>query len=307
MTPGIAVVGSTNWDMSMSLPSLPSAGETINGGHCQFCLGGKGANQAIAAARAGAEVFFLSGIGSDDAADAVRRQFALNWVAEDGLVIFDDTETGKAMIFVDANGENCIGVADGANARLSPLHVAEAAETLTQAKTLVLQLEIPMATVAAAAALGHQSGATVILNPAPAADLTPELLANVSILTPNQTEMAQVCNTRIETEAEIVAAAKVLLEHGPQAIVVTRGRQGIVVVTPEDSFALPAFAAQAVDTTAAGDVFNGALAVALGNGDTLRDAAQFAMAAAALSVAVRGAIPSIPYREQILKKLGGSP
>ena len=219
---------------------------------------------------------------------------------------FEDSETGKAMIFVDANGENCIGVADGANARLSPAHVEEVANSLTQAKMFVLQLEIPMATVMAAAALGQQAGATVILNPAPAADLTPELLANVSVLTPNQAEMAQICNTGIETESDIIAAARELLLRGPRAIVVTRGSQGIVVVTSNESYPLPAYAANAVDTTAAGDVFNGALAVSLAGGEILRSAAQFAMAAAALSVAARGAIPSIPYRDQILLKRGDS-
>ena len=288
-------MGSTNWDMSVRLPSLPAPGETVLGGSCNFCLGGKGANQAIAAARAGAGVFFLSCVGEDAIAAEVRKELSANGLDLSGLNTIEDTDTGTAMIFVDERGENCIGVAGGANAHLTPDVLARHAHAIKSADILLLQMEIPLATVEAAARCHDR----VILNPAPAQKLSKALLDEVSILTPNKMELAQVTGTNIDDENALKSAAQSLLAQGPETVLVTLGEAGVLVVTPQETYRLQAFRVEAVDTTAAGDVFNGALAVALAGGASLREATEFGMAAAALSVQKSGAIPSIPYQAEI--------
>lgn len=295
MNAKVAVVGSTNWDMSMRLPSLPAPGETVLGGECYFCLGGKGANQAIAAARAGGGVFFLSCVGEDAIAAEVRKELSANGLDLSGLTTVGDADTGSAMIFVDDRGENCIGVAGGANARLTPEIVASHADSLKTADILLLQMEIPPATVEAAARRHDR----VILNPAPAQELSRDLLSNITILTPNRIELAQVTGSTLAGESDLKTAAQSILEQGPETVLVTLGKEGVLAVTPRETFRLPAFRVEAVDTTAAGDVFNGALAVALAGGAGLREATEFGMAAAALSVQKSGAIPSIPYKADI--------
>ena len=295
MNAKVAVVGSTNWDMSIRLPSLPAPGETVLGGACYFCLGGKGANQAIAAARAGAEVFFLSCVGEDAIAAEVRRELSANGLDLSGVTTIGDADTGTAMIFVDERGENCIGVAGGANTRLTPDIVANHADSIKTADILLLQMEIPPATVEAAARRHDR----VILNPAPAQELSRDLLSNVNIFTPNRIELSQVAGSKLNDETGLKNAAQSILEQGPEAVLVTLGEEGVLAVTPRETFRLQAFKVEAVDTTAAGDVFNGALAVALAGGAGLREATEFGMAAAALSVRKSGAIPSIPYKADI--------
>ena len=299
MNAKVAVVGSTNWDMSMRLPSLPAPGETVLGGACYFCLGGKGANQAIAAARAGGDVFFLSCVGEDAIAAEVRRELSGNGLDLSGLTDIENAETGSAMIFVDDRGENCIGVAGGANALLVPDIVALHVQTIKAADVLLLQMEIPPATVEAAARCHDR----VILNPAPAQQLSRALLGNITILTPNRIELSQVAGAALDMETDLETAAQSILDQGPEAVLVTLGKEGVLIVTPGATLRLQAFRVEAVDTTAAGDVFNGALAVALAEGAGLRDAAEFGMAAAALSVQKSGAIPSIPYKADIEKLL----
>ncbi|WP_317932901.1 ribokinase [Halioxenophilus sp. WMMB6] len=306
MAAKLVVFGSTNWDMSMRLPTIPRAKETVRGGQCHFCLGGKGANQAVAAAKAGGEVLFVSGLGDDAVAEQVRAELAGAGLASDGLLTISGSETGKAMIFVDAEGENCIGVADGANAALLPSHLAGYREQLQAADFLLLQLEIPMATVTAAAQLAKSLATQVILNPAPAAPLPAELLACVDILTPNQIEIAQITGLTINSEADLHRAADQLLAQGLSAVLVTLGGAGVFVASREERFTSPAYTVPVVDTTAAGDVFNGALAVALAEGGSLGSAVQFASAAAALSVTMAGALPSIPSRTQIENFMGSA-
>ena len=295
MNAKVAVVGSTNWDMSMRLPSLPAPGETVLGGAGYFCLGGKGANQAIAAARAGGEVFFLSCVGEDAIAAEVRKELSANGLDLYGVTTIEATDTGSAMIFVDERGENCIGVASGANAYLTADIVARHAGAIKTADILLLQMEIPPATVEAAA----RSHDRVILNPAPAQKLSKALLSEVSILTPNKIELAQVTGAKPDDENALKNAAQCILEQGPEAVLITLGAEGVFAVTSQETFRLPAFSVEAVDTTGAGDVFNGGLAVALAGGASLREATEFGMAAAALSVQKNGAIPSIPYKAEI--------
>lgn len=295
MNATVAVVGSTNWDMSMRLPALPAPGETVLGGACHFCLGGKGANQAIAAARAGAGVFFLSCVGDNAIATEVRKELSANGLDLSGVTTVEATDTGTAMIFVDERGENCIGVASGANAHLTADIVAVHADTIKKADILLLQMEIPLATVEAAAHCHER----VILNPAPAQQLSRTLLDNITILTPNRIELSQITGIKLDDEAALKNAAQSILEQGPETVLITLGKEGVFAVTQRETFRLQAFRVEAVDTTAAGDVFNGALAVALADGAGLREATEFGMAAAALSVRKSGAIPSIPYKAEI--------
>ena len=295
MNAKVAVVGSTNWDMSMRLPALPAPAETVLGGSTYSCLGGKGANQSIAAARAGGEVFFFSCVGEDAIAAEVRKELSANGLDLSAVGTIGGAATGTAMIFVDEQGENCIGVASGANAQLTADMLALHAVAIQSADILLLQMEIPAATVEAAARCHDR----VILNPAPAQKLSRTLLRDVTILTPNRVELSQLTGVEPDTENALKNAAQSLLEQGPEAVLITLGEDGVLVVTPRETFRLQAFRVEAIDTTAAGDVFNGALAVALAGGASLREATEFGMAAAALSVQKHGAIPSIPYKAEI--------
>ncbi len=299
MKPPVCVIGSSNWDMSMQLPRLPAARETISGGTCSFCLGGKGANQAVAAARAGAEVSFISCIGADSTAQEVLRELERNKISSEGLITSELSETGKAMIFVDRHGENCIGVADGANADLSPASLLKHEQLISQADVVLLQMEIPVDTVKAAAANAFEKRKTVILNPAPATFFDRKLLAQVSIFTPNQIEMEQICGSSLSDEISMRNAALALLDKGPEAVIITLGETGVYLVSALEQKLLPAFRVSVKDTTAAGDVFNGALAFAIAAEMKLHTAVEFAMAAAALSVQSVGAIPSIPEHREI--------
>ncbi len=279
----------------MYLPGLPALGETVMGGATHACLGGKGANQAIAARRAGGDVFFLSCVGDDSIAEQAHRALSENGLDLTGLIRVDEVETGTAMIFVDETGENSIGVASGANAHLTGDRVLAHAEKIRATGILLLQMEIPLAGILSAARLHHR----VILNPAPAQQLSDALLHHVSILTPNKMEMEQLIGEQISDENALIKAAGLLLHRGPEAIIITLGAAGVFIVTRQSSYRLDAYEVDVVDTTAAGDVFNGALASALVFGADLKEACEFAIAAAALSVQKPGAIPSIPYREEI--------
>jgi ribokinase len=204
-----------------------------------------------------------------------------------------------ALIFVGADGENSIGVAGGANQRLSVRDIGRARGLISRARVLLLQLETPLETVRAAARIGRKAGVEVILNPAPACALPDSLLRDVSMITPNETEAALLSGRKVDDPASAARAAQVLLRRGLRTVIVTLGAKGALVATSEGSRLIPGFKVKAVDTTAAGDVFNGALAVRLAEGRTLVEAVRFAHAAAALSVTRHGAQPSIPTRAKI--------
>ncbi|BFM09732.1 ribokinase [Halioxenophilus aromaticivorans] len=299
MATKIAVVGSTNWDISLKLPRIPRPKETVAGGVSQFSLGGKGANQAVAAAKAGAEVLFVSALGDDGVAQQVRAQLGQLGMSLEGLITIPQTNTGTALIFVDEQGENCIGVADGANAGLTSDHISSVAGLMTNTSHTLIQLEIPMPTVVAAAQAAKAAGSQVILNPAPAAAVDSALLAYSDIVTPNQVEMEQIIGFKINDANDMQKAAAVLLKKGPQVVIVTLGGDGVFVASQTETFTAPGFHVPVMDTTGAGDVFNGSLAVALSEGAALRDAVQFGCAAAALSVGRAGAMSSVPNRAEI--------
>lgn len=295
----ILVVGSANTDMVLQLDRLPRPGETVLGGEFKMAAGGKGANQAVGAARAGGRVMFVARLGRD----AFGSQALAAWRADaiDVRHVVRDAaaSSGVALIFVAPDGANCIGVAPGANARLCPADVLRARALFARADCVLLQLETPIETVLAAAELAERAGVPIILNPAPARPLPDALLRRVTVLTPNETEAELLTGRRVVSEAEAAGAAQALRERGPANVIVTLGARGAYVASPEIRQLVTAYKVRPVDTTAAGDIFNGALAVALADGQPLLDAVRFAHAAAALSVTRLGAQPSAPTRRAI--------
>jgi ribokinase len=300
----IAVVGSSNTDMVVRTPGIPRPGETILGGEFIMAAGGKGANQAVAAARAGGEVTFIARVGDDIFGRRAMEGFIRDGIRVDHIVRDKRAPSGVALIFVAPDGENSIVVAPGANARLSPADIGRAANVITQAGILVLQLEIPLDTVTEAAKLASAAGVPVILNPAPARPLDDSLLARITILTPNETEAEFLTGISIRRKSDMMRAAIALLDKGVKAVLITLGAKGVFAATQEKMEVVPAFKVNPVDTTAAGDAFNGALAVALAENRPLFDAVRFAEAAAALSTTKPGAQPSLPARGDIEKFLG---
>jgi ribokinase len=307
----IAVVGSSNTDMIIKTSRIPRPGETILGGDFHMAAGGKGANQAVAAARAGGDVGFIARVGND-----IFGKKAVEGFIHDGIDVKHvykerRAASGIALIIVGADGENSIAVASGANANLTPEDVRRAGRTISSADILLMQLETPLETVREAAEIAAAYKVPVILNPAPARPLDDHLLRRISILTPNETEAEILTGIKIKKESDMAKAAQRLLKKGVQAVFITLGSKGVFVASLTEKIRriIPAFKVKAIDSTAAGDVFNGALAVALAEGRPLLHAARFANSAAALSVTKMGAQPSAPYRRDIEKllKTKGSP
>lgn len=295
----ILVVGSSNTDMVIKARHLPRPGETILGGSFFMNPGGKGANQAVTIARLGGQVTFICKTGSDIFGHQSQQLFE-----EEGIntsYIFSDSEhpSGVALITVDKNAENCIVVASGANANLLPSDLNKADEAIAEADLILMQLEIPMETVEYVAEQGHRLGKKVILNPAPAHPLSPSLLKHLYMITPNETEAEMISGIKITDEASAIEAAKVLVGMGVQNVIITLGSKGALAYCDKDVEMVPALKVEAVDTTAAGDVFNGALTVALSEGRSLPEAVRFACKASAISVTRVGAQSSAPYRNEV--------
>ncbi len=295
----IVVIGSSNTDMIIKIDRIPRPGETVIGGRFSTAAGGKGANQAVAAARAGGDVAFIARVGNDIFGNEALKGFVPDNIDIDHIIRDTTAPSGVASIFVDRNGQNSIAVAGGANANLSPADIEAAEKTIATADILVMQLETPIETVTAAAMMAHADGVKVILNPAPAQPLTDDLLKTVSILTPNETEAELLTGIGIENEDDARKAAEALLARGVATVMVTMGENGVIIATAHGVKKVDAFDVDPVDTTAAGDVFNGALAVAIAEGSRLDKAVVFANAAAAMSVTKLGAQPSAPMRNEI--------
>jgi ribokinase len=297
----IVVVGSSNTDMVVKVPHLPAPGETVLGGEFVMAPGGKGANQAVAAARLGAKVTLVACIGEDIFGEQAAAGFRRAGIDTRYITRDPQAASGIALIAVDPAGENSITVAPGANMRLSPDDVRAAAAAIQGADGLLLQLEVPMETALTAARLAQQAQVRVILNPAPAppGPLPAELLACVDVLTPNENEVLKL----IDAPLNIERAARQALASGVGAVVVTLGAQGALMVTNGGQQLVPGFRVQAVDTTAAGDAFNGGLAVALAEGKPLAQAIRFANACGALATTRLGAQPSLPTAEQVQRLL----
>ena len=299
MSRNIVVVGSSNTDMIIKLDRLPQPGETVLGGDFSTAAGGKGANQAVAAARAGGAVTFVARVGDDMFGRLAVEQFAADGIDVRHVIEDSDAPSGVALIFVDRNGENSIAVASGANAHLTPVDALSARDAVRDAQIMITQLETPIETVRAAVVLASEYGVPVILNPAPAQSLGADILRHVSVLTPNETEAELLTGVKVSTTADAEAASEKLASMGVEAIVITLGSRGAFVFNADHSELIAGFDVQAVDTTAAGDVFNGALAVALAKETPLLEAVHFANAAAALSVTKLGAQPSAPTLDEI--------
>lgn len=301
--PRILVVGSSNTDMIIKMERIPRPGETIVGGDFLTAAGGKGANQAVAAARAGGRVTFIARVGSDPLGEEAVAGLVREGINVGHVVRDPAAPSGVALIFVGGNGENSIGVAPGANNRLSPADVQAAQNAFSGEAILVLQLEMPLETVEAAAQMAKQAGIPVILNPAPARPLPGNLLGNVSILTPNETEAELLTGIKIDGAESAGKAAGQLLARGVGMVIITLGAKGAFAASAAGCRFVPGFVVEAIDTTAAGDTFNGALAVALAEGREFDQAVRFAHAAAAISVTRLGAQPSVPTRAEIEKFL----
>ena len=293
----ITVIGSSNMDMVVQVKHLPGPGETVLGGEFSQAHGGKGANQAVAAARAGGEVTFITAVGDDSFGAQFTHEFQSEGIDTQFVYTIEDTASGIALITVDSGGENSIAVAPGANAKLTPGHIKNARQIIEASAVVLLQLEIPLETVMAAVEIAAESDVDVILNPAPAQELPEELLSKVAYLTPNESEALLLTDHKNSDPAETV---KKLLQSGIRNVILTLGADGVYWANNQEQQKLSAFKVKPVDTTAAGDVFNGSLAVALSEEKPLSDAIQFASAAGALSVTKLGAQPSAPTRQEIL-------
>ena len=306
MRASIIVVGSLNMDFVAQVATLPMPGQTVLGSGFRTIPGGKGANQACAAGKLGGQVRMVGRVGDDVFGRQLREELESVGVDVSGVRLTPQTASGVALIFVQARGQNQIVVAPGANATLAVSDVETAIGT-AGGGYLLLQLETPLDTVEAAAGKARQRGATVVLDPAPAQALSPALLANVDILTPNESE-ANVLLSRAQVSVSLDDApevARALLALGTGTVVLKLGENGALVADRDGVAHFPAPRVDAVDATAAGDTFNGALAVALSEGRTLREAVVFANAAAALSVTRHGAQSSIPRREEVEAQLRG--
>lgn len=299
MNARIVVIGSVNTDMVVTLPHLPAMGETVLGGRFAMVRGGKGANQAVAAARAGGRVAFIGRVG-DDAFGAQARSALAQEQVDTALLLTDSSlPSGVALIAVDAHGDNSIAVAPGANGSVLPEDVRHARNVISSADILVAQLEIPLESIRAAAEIAVEAGVPFVLNPAPAQPLDDDLLHHVAVLTPNEQEASLLTGVSVCDDDSIAAAARVLRSRGVGTVIITLGARGVYMANGTHGEWLPAHRVTPVDTTAAGDVFTGVLAVALGEHRPLVDACRFASAAAAISVTRSGAQPSAPYRAEV--------
>lgn len=295
----IVVVGSSNTDMIIKVPHLPKPGETILGGEFTKAAGGKGANQAVAAARAGGKVKFIAKVGDDIFGESAMEGFVNDNIDVSHVTKDPKAPSGVAQIFVANDGENCIAVASGANAMLSPKDIDAAKSMIISSDILLAQLETPIETIEAAVKLVRAHGKLVILNPAPAQELDDELLSNLSVITPNETEAELLTGISVVDENSAVEACNVLREKGVESVIITMGGKGAFVDHEGEQYLVPGFKVEPVDTTAAGDTFNGALTVALSQKNAMREAVRFANAAAALSVTKLGAQPSVPLIDEI--------
>ncbi|WP_219597277.1 ribokinase [Aeromonas salmonicida] len=295
----LVVLGSVNADHVLRVPHFPRPGETLTGHSYQVVPGGKGANQAVAAARLGAPVSFIARIGDDAIGQQMRQGFEQDGIDVSAVELDETLPTGIAIIYVSDEGENSIGISAEANGALSPAMVKRHEAMIADAHTLLLQLEVPLESVFEAAKLARSHGTRVVLNPAPARPLPAELLALVDLITPNQTEAELLTGVKVSDEASAAQAAARFHQMGISDVMITLGSQGVYCSNARQQQLIPGFRVEAVDTTAAGDTFNGALLAAELAGAGFNAAVRFAHGAAALSVTKFGAQSSIPSKVEV--------
>jgi ribokinase len=299
MVEKIVVIGSSNTDMVVRSAHLPAPGETVLGGEFLMNPGGKGANQAVAAARLGHRVVFIGCVGKD-----IFGEKAMEDLADEGIDISymkqePDLPSGVALIMVDELGENSIAVASGANLAIQPSDIDRCLPAFEGCAFLLMQMEVPMETIVHAAGWASEQGIKVILNPAPAQQLPRDIYHSLYAITPNETEASLLTGVPVTDRISAEKAAGVLIGMGVQHAIITMGAKGALVYDDRGGRVLPAPEVKAVDTTAAGDTFNGALAVALAEAEELDEAVAFANEAAAFSVQKKGAQSSLPFREDL--------
>jgi ribokinase len=294
----IVVVGSANTDMVVKSKTLPLPGETIMGGTFFMNAGGKGANQAVAAARLGGNVTFITKVGNDIFGKQTIEGLQKENINTDFVFIDADCPSGTALIMVNDEGENCIVVAPGANANLVPDDIGKVKE-ITDAAIILMQLEIPMETILAVAKNAKVNQQQVVINPAPAQVLSDELLNGLFLITPNETEATLLTGIKVVDDNSASQAAAIFLNKGVQNVIITLGKQGAYFQNKSETLKISAPVVEAMDTTAAGDTFSGALTVALTEKMDWEKAIQFAVKAASISVTRLGAQASVPYRKEI--------
>ena len=296
----ILIVGSSNTDMVIKTQNFPAPGETILGGRFLMNAGGKGANQAVAAARLGGMVTFVGKIGDDIFGKQAVQQLEDEGINVDFVAVDPENPSGVALITVDRKGENSIVVAPGSNGTLSSADFDKAMDMLNESEFVLMQLEIPIPTVEHIARIASTKHKKVVLNPAPAAELSDELLKNLYIITPNETEAELLTGIKVTDEQSALKSATFLHEKGIEIVIITMGSAGAFLLANGNSEIISAQKVEAVDTTAAGDTFNGALVVALSEGYTIQESIAFANKAAAISVTRIGAQSSVPFRKEII-------
>ena len=295
----LVVLGSVNADHVVQVPSFPRPGETLMASAYQVIAGGKGANQAVAASRLGANVAFIACVGDDDFGLRIYKEYQALGINVSGLMIASNMTTGVAMIQVADSGENSICIAPGANAALTPAMLAPHQHLITQADILLMQLETPLETILSAATMAKEAGTLVVLNPAPAIVLADELLAKVDIITPNETEAELLTGIKVDSIDSAVLAAAHLHTKGISTVMITLGSKGVYLSDRGQGQQIAGFNVTVKDTTAAGDTFNAGVLTGLQQGKTLNEAIIFAHGAAAISVSRFGAQTSIPLRAEV--------
>lgn len=294
----ILVIGSSNTDMTVKADKLPAPGETVLGGVFSMGQGGKGANQAVAAKRLGGDVSFVCKVGKDLFGENSVKSYSREGI-DTSNIRYSSMPSGIALINVDANAENSISVASGANMDFSPEDIAGIADSIKAAGILLLQFEIPVETVLAAAKMGSEAGCYVVLNPAPVCTFPQELYEYISLIIPNRTEISQMAGMEVSDGSSAEKAAAVLKSRGAGEIITTLGSKGSLICNGHSAEFVPSRKVDAIDTTAAGDTYCGALCVALVEGMSLIKAAKFATAASSIAVTRHGAQESIPTREEV--------
>lgn len=295
----IVVIGSANIDLFMKVKSIPKPGETVIGGEVYKSYGGKGANQAVAAARSGGEVVFIANLGDDSEGIELIENFNKELIDTSKIRFSKDKSTGLALIFVDENGENSIAVSSGANEYLSKEIILTNQKLIQDAKLLLMQLEIPVESVKLAAKIAFENHVEVILNPAPALEIDDELIKYISIITPNIHEIEKLTGIKVITKNDALKASHILIEKGVRNVIITNGKNGVFVCNNGEVKYFPTYNVPTVDTTAAGDVFNGVLATIYSNEQDIFQAVNYAIAASAISVTRKGSQNSAPKINEI--------
>lgn len=301
----ILVFGSISMDLTTYVPTLPRLGETLRGSTYITVPGGKGDNQAVAAARMGVKTGFIGRVGDDRFGDEVIRIVGGENVDVSGLIKDPENDTGLAVISVDENADNSIIIISGANMAMDTSDISRAETVMNGVKVVMLQLEIPVPVSVAAAKMAKEKGALVVLDPAPAFKLPNDVFQYINVITPNEVETEAIVGFYPEDEVDAARAAKMLREKGAGTAIIKLGAQGAYYDGKGGAGFVPAFKVDAIDTVAAGDAFNGGLAVALAEGKAMAEAVRWAAAAGAIATTRKGAMPAMPYREEVLALLGG--